>query len=149
MAGAKEIRLTIQSTQKTRKITQAMEMVAASKMRKTQDRMRASKPYATKIYDVVKHVARSQSEYHHQFMLKRVIRSIGIIVITTERGLCGGLNANLLRELTRTIKIWGANGQEPKFCVIGRKGKAFFKRVGGRVIATVDQLTDKPILADL
>ena len=97
MAGAKEIRSTILSTQKTRKITRAMEMVAASKMRKTQERMRASKPYATKIYEVVKHIARAASEYRHPFMTMRPIKRVGMIVVTTDRGLCGGFNEQAKR----------------------------------------------------
>jgi len=149
MAGAKEIRLTIQSTQKTRKITRAMEMVAASKMRKTQERMRASKPYATKIYDVVKHIARAASEYRHPFMVAREIKRIGVIVVTSDRGLCGGLNTNLLRETVRTTRGWHESGKEIDLCVIGRKGQAFFKRVGGHVLASVDHLGDTPGIADL
>lgn len=149
MAGAKEIRLTIQSTQKTRKITHAMEMVAASKMRKTQDRMLASKPYATKIYDVVKHISRATSEYRHPFMVSRPIRRVGLIVVTSDRGLCGGLNTNLLRESLRVARVWHEQKQEVDFCVIGRKGQAFFNRIGGRVIASVDQLGDTPGIADL
>lgn len=149
MAGAKEIRLTIQSTQKTRKITRAMEMVAASKMRKTQDRMRASKPYATKIYDVVKHIARSSSEYHHSFMKEREVKRVGIIVVTTDRGLCGGLNANLLRDTVRLMHNWHNSAQEVDLCVIGRKGQAFFYRVGGKIIASVDHLGDTPQVSDI
>src|SRR5471030_2356371 len=110
MAGAKEIRTKISSINKTRKITRAMEMVAASKMRKTQERMRASKPYANKIYEVVKHIARANSEYRHPFMSEREIKRIGLIVVTTDRGLCGGLNANLLRETIRTMRNWKEQG---------------------------------------
>lgn len=124
-------------------------MVAASKMRKTQDRMRASKPYATKIYDVVRHVARATSEYHHPFMVGRDIKRIGVIVVTSDRGLCGGLNSNLLRETIRVLRQWQHEGKEIDLCVIGRKGQAFFKRVGGRVIASIDQLGDKPGIKDL
>ena len=149
MAGAKEIRLTIQSTQKTRKITRAMEMVAASKMRKTQDRMRASKPYATKIYDVVKHIARSSSEYHHSFMKEREVKRVGLIVITTDRGLCGGLNANLLRDAIRMTHNWHNDSKEVDLCVIGRKGQAFFNRVGGKIVASVDTLGDTPSVSDI
>src|SRR5436190_23971793 len=98
MSGAKEIRSKIKSIKSTQKITRAMEMVAASKMRKTQDRMRASKPYATKIYNVVRHIARATSEYRHPFMIARDIKRVGLVVVTSDRGLCGGLNANLLRE---------------------------------------------------
>ena len=136
MSGAKEIRSTILSTQKTRKITRAMEMVAASKMRKTQERMRASRPYATKIYQVIRHLAHATSEYHHPFMTVRAVRRVGVIVVTSDRGLCGGLNSNLLRELLRHMKQYEQQGQECDLCVIGRKGQAFFNRVGGRVLAS-------------
>lgn len=149
MAGAKEIRSKIASIKNTQKITRAMEMVAASKMRKTQERMRSSKPYASKIYDVVKHIARANSEYHHPFMKKRDIKRVGVIVVTTDRGLCGGLNANLLRETINTMRPWHVAGKEVDICVIGRKGQAFFKRVGGRVIASVDHLGDTPGIKDL
>ncbi|WP_019215642.1 F0F1 ATP synthase subunit gamma [Legionella tunisiensis] len=149
MAGAKEIRTKIASIKNTQKITRAMEMVAASKMRKTQDRMRASKPYANKIYKVVKHLARAASEYRHPFMTVRDIKRIGVIVVTTDRGLCGGLNANLLRETIRHMRQWQHEGKEIDVCVIGRKGQAFFKRVGGNIIASVDQLGDKPSVRDL
>lgn len=125
MAGAKEIRTKIASVKNTQKITRAMEMVAASKMRKTQDAMKASKPYATKIYNVVKHIARANSEYRHPFMTVRDIKRIGLIVITTDRGLCGGLNANLLRETIRSMRQWQQEGKEISLCVIGRKGQAF------------------------
>ena len=149
MAGAKEIRTKIASIKNTQKITRAMEMVAASKMRKTQDRMRESKPYATKIYNVVRHIARANSEYRHSFMNEREIKRVGLIVVTSDRGLCGGLNANLLRETIRGIRQWQHEGKEVDLCVVGRKGQAFFKRVGGRVIASVDQLGDKPGIKDL
>ncbi len=149
MAGAKEIRSKIASIKNTQKITRAMEMVAASKMRKTQERMRASKPYATKIYNVVKHIARAASEYRHPFMTVRDIKRAGIIVVTSDRGLCGGLNANLLRETIGTMRKWQDLGKEIDLCVIGRKGQAFFKRVGGRVIASTDHLGDTPAIGDL
>ena len=149
MAGAKEIRSKIASIKNTQKITRAMEMVAASKMRKTQERMRASKPYATKIYDVVKHIARANSEYRHPFMSAREIKRVGIIVVTSDRGLCGGLNANLLRETLGTMRPLHSEGKEVDLCVIGRKGQAFFKRVGGHVIASVDHLGDTPGVKDL
>ena len=149
MAGAKEIRSKIASIKNTQKITRAMEMVAASKMRKTQDRMRASKPYAGKIYDVVRHVARANSEYRHPFMVHRDVKRIGLIVVTSDRGLCGGLNANLLREVVATMRPWHAEGREVDLCVVGRKGHAFFKRVGGRIIASVQQLGDTPGVKDL
>lgn len=148
MAGAKEIRTKISSINKTRKITRAMEMVAASKMRKTQERMRASKPYANKIYDVVKHIARANSEYRHPFISERETNRIGVIVVTTDRGLCGGLNANLLRETIRNIRIWKEQGKEVDVAVIGRKGQAFFKRVGGNILGSIDHLGDTPGIND-
>ncbi len=149
MSGAKEIRSKIASIKNTQKITRAMEMVAASKMRKTQDRMRASKPYANKIYDVVRHLARANSEYRHPFMLHREIKRVGIIVVTSDRGLCGGLNTNLLRETLSHMRVWHDENKEIDICVIGRKGLAFFKRTGGRVIASVEHLGDTPSIQDV
>ncbi|HGI8237741.1 TPA: F0F1 ATP synthase subunit gamma [Legionella pneumophila] len=148
MAGAKEIRSKISSINKTRKITRAMEMVAASKMRKTQERMRAFKPYANKIYEVIKHIARAASEYRHPFMSEREIKRIGIIVVTTDRGLCGGLNSNLFRETIRTIRNWQEHGKEVDIAVIGRKGQAFFRRVGGNILGSIDHLGDTPSIND-
>ncbi|HAT8179618.1 TPA: F0F1 ATP synthase subunit gamma [Legionella pneumophila] len=148
MAGAKEIRSKISSINKTRKITRAMEMVAASKMRKTQERMRASKPYANKIYEVIKHIARAASEYRHPFMSERETKRIGIIVVTTDRGLCGGLNSNLFRETIRTIRNWQEHGKEVDIAVIGRKGQAFFRRVGGNILGSIDHLGDTPSIND-
>lgn len=149
MAGAKEIRSKIKSVQNTRKITRAMEMVAASKMRKTQETMRASKPYASKIYNVVKHIARANSEYRHPFMNEREIKRVGTIVVTSDRGLCGGLNANLLRESLRVMREGHQKGNENALCIFGRKGQAFFKRVGGHVLAAADHLGDKPSVKDV
>ena len=149
MAGAKEIRSKISSIKNTQKITSAMEMVAASKMRKTQERMRASKPYASKLYDVVKHVARAKAEYRHVFMEERAQKRIGLIVVTSDRGLCGGLNANLLREALSKMRGWHDAGQEVRLCLVGRKGKAFFNRVGGQILASVEQLGDAPSVGDV
>jgi F-type H+-transporting ATPase subunit gamma len=149
MAGAKAIRSKIASTKKTRQITRAMEMVAASKMRKTQDRMRASKPYATKIYEVVKHLARANSEYRHPFMTPREVKRVGIIVVTSDRGLCGGLNTNLLRESVQFMRQRQQEGKEIALCILGRKGQAFFKRIGGQVLASTDHLGDKPGIQDI
>jgi F-type H+-transporting ATPase subunit gamma len=149
MAGAKEIRSKIASIKNTQKITRAMEMVAASKMRKTQERMRASKPYASKIYDVVKHIARAHSEYHHPFMAQREVQRIGLIVVTSDRGLCGGLNTNLLRDAVRYVKDFKSQGKDVDFAILGRKGAAFFKRAGGNVVAAADHLGDTPSVSDL
>src|SRR5687767_5966249 len=121
MAGAREIRGKIASIKNTRKITSAMQLVAASKMRKTQDRMKASKPYASKIYEVVRHIARANSEYRHPFMTEREIKRVGVIVVTSDRGLCGGLNANLFRDVIGNFREWEAAGKEIDICVIGRK----------------------------
>jgi len=149
MAGARDIRSKIASIKNTRKITSAMQLVAASKMRKTQDRMRASKPYASKIYQVVEHIARAHSEYHHPFMLEREVKRIGVIVVSSDRGLCGGLNANMFREAINIFKPWQAEGKEIDLAVIGRKGKAFFQRIGGNLVASTEGLGDTPGVADL
>lgn len=148
MAGTKEIRTKIASIKKTQKITRAMEMVAASKMRKTQERMQASKPVSDKMRNVVEHIARAHSEYKHPFMEHRAIRNIGVIVVTTDRGLCGGLNVNLLRDITRRSKIWHDEGKQITFSIIGRKGQAYFKRTGGKILATKDHLGDTPSIQD-
>lgn len=149
MAGARDIRSKIASIKNTRKITSAMQLVAASKMRKTQDRMRASKPYASKIYQVVEHIARAHSEYHHPFMLERDVKRVGVIVVSSDRGLCGGLNANMFREAINTFKPWQDEGKEIDLAVIGRKGKAFFQRIGGNLVASTEGLGDTPGVADL
>lgn len=149
MSGAKEIRSKIASIKNTQKITRAMEMVAASKMRKTQERMRALRPYAEKMNEVAGHLAHANSEYRHPFMTPRDISRVGFIVVTSDRGLCGGLNVNLLRESIRTMRQWTEEGKSVTLAVIGRKGQAFFKRVGGDILACVDQLGDNPAMADL
>lgn len=149
MAIAKEIRLKIQSIKNTQKITKAMEMVAASKMRKTQERMQRAIPYAKKIMDVISHVALGHSEYHHPFLQKRDIKRVGYIVITTDRGLCGGLNSNLLKTTIKAIKQQVEAGVEVELCLIGSKGMAFFKRIGGNVVAHQKDLGDTPSANDL
>lgn len=149
MAGAKEIRTKIVSVKKTQKITRAMEMVAASKMRKTQERMRRSRPYANKIKAVVQHVAKSHSEYQHSYLSARELRRVGFIVITTDRGLCGSLNINLLKETSLWMKQWHDQNIAVDLCVLGRKGESFFKRAGGNIVAFADQLGDKPSISDI
>lgn len=149
MSGAKEIRGKIASIKNTQKITSAMEMVAASKMRKTQDRMNASKPYADKIYAVIKHLARSNSEYRHSFLEQREVKRAGVIVITSDRGLCGGLNANLFKEVTQLIKRHQDKDIDIDIAVVGRKGEAFFKRTGGNIIGLLTQIGDAPAARDL
>lgn len=149
MANAKEIRLKIQSIKNTQKITKAMEMVAASKMRKTQDRMRKAIPYAKKMLEVISHVALGHTEYRHPFTEKREVKSVGYIVVTSDRGLCGGLNNNLLKATIKAIKQDMDAGRKVKLAVIGGKGIAFFKRMGGDVIASKKDIGDQPDLVDL
>lgn len=149
MSGGKEIRSKIASIKNTQKITKAMEMVAASKMRKTQDRMNASKPYASRIYQVIKHLARSTSEYRHSFLQNREVKRAGVIVVTTDRGLCGGLNANLFKEVTRLIKQYQDDDIEIDVGVIGRKGEAFFRRTGGNIVGLLTQVGDTPNAQEL
>ncbi|MBB1072979.1 F0F1 ATP synthase subunit gamma [Rhodoferax sp. 4810] len=150
MAGAKEIRTKIASIKSTQKITRAMEMVAASKMRKAQERMRASRPYSEKMLQVIHHLAKASPEYHHSFMVEsRSVKHVGYIVVSSDRGLCGGLNSNLFRTLTHHIKDQHQAGIEPVFCTIGSKALGFFKRFGGRVLAHATHLSDKPHVEDL
>ncbi len=149
MAIAKEIRLKIQSVKNTQKITKAMEMVAASKMRKTQDRMLRAIPYAKKIQDVISHVARSHAEFTHPFMKTREIKRVGYIIVSTDRGLCGGLNSNLLKATLKSIKQNLDAGINVELCLIGSKAMAFFKRMGGNVVATANNLGDAPTITNL
>jgi F-type H+-transporting ATPase subunit gamma len=149
MAVGKEIRVKIASVQNTQKITRAMEMVATSKMRKAQDRMRATRPYAEKMRNVIAHVAESNSEYRHPFLVARPVRRVGVIVISTDRGLCGGLNSNLFRQLIQQIKRWQAEQVEFEFCTVGRKAAQFFQRIGGKVTGQVSKLGDQPHIEQL
>lgn len=150
MAGAKEIRTKIASIKSTQKITKAMQMVAASKMRKAQDRMAASRPYAEKMLQVISHLANATPEYRHSFMaMERPRKRVGYIVVSSDRGLCGGLNSNLFRRLIAEIKEQRAAGIEPVFCTIGSKALGFFKRFGGEVKAQATHLGDKPHVEDL
>jgi F-type H+-transporting ATPase subunit gamma len=149
MTVGKEIRLKIQSIKSTQKITKAMEMVAASKMRKTQERMLKAIPYAKAILRVINHVAKANSEYHHPYMEARPIKRAGYIVVTTDRGLCGGLNNNLLKTVIRTMKQDMENDIEVELCLIGNKALQFFKRFGGSVLAHKRYLGDAPSVTDL
>lgn len=149
MAIAKEIRLKIHSIKNTQKITKAMEMVAASKMRKTQDRMTKAIPYAKKILDVISHVAKGHAEYRHPYMEKREVKRAGYIIVTTDRGLCGGLNSNLLKATIKSIKEQMDKGIEVDLCLIGGKAMAFFKRIGGNIVAHQQNLGDTPSVTDL
>jgi len=149
MANVKEIRTKISSIKKTQKITRAMEMVAASKMRKTQQRMSASRPYAARINAVIKHLAKGHIEYKHQFLEQREIKRVGIIIVSTDRGLCGGLNSNLFKKVAKFVKSQQDADIEVDFAVLGRKGEAFLKRTGGNTLAFVDELGDQPAVSDL
>ncbi|NOS96709.1 MAG: F0F1 ATP synthase subunit gamma [Methylotenera sp.] len=150
MAGSKEIRTKIKSVENTRKITKAMEMVAASKMRKAQDRMRASRPYADKIRNVAAHLSLAHSEYKHPFLLKRDnVKNIGIIVVSSDKGLCGGLNTNVLRLSINQMKNWEAEGKAITVSAIGNKGYAFMNRVGANVKSHITGLGDVPHIETL
>ncbi len=149
MAAGKEIRTKIKSVQSTQKITRAMEMVAASKMRKAQERMRTARPYADKIRKVVAHLAHAHSEYHHPYMIAREPRRVGMIVVSTDRGLCGGLNANMFRATLLQTKEWNAKGIGLEVCTIGAKAAGFFARVGGTIVAQASHLGDAPRLESL
>lgn len=149
MAGTKEIRNKIKSIKNTQKITRAMEMVAASKMRKAQDRMRASRPYSEKIRNVISHLAHAHPEYQHSFLLDREPTRVSYIVISTDRGLCGGLNTNLFKAIVYSMKQWREKGIEIDLCTIGSKATGFFKRYGGNVVAQASHLGDAPRVDDL
>ena len=147
MPSSKEIRGKIKSVQSTRKITKAMEMVAASKMKKAQDRMRASRPYLERVFNIVIHVAQANTEYRHPFLHKREhVKRVGAIVVSTDKGLCGGLNTNVLRLLLQKHKEWAASGTGVDYVALGSKGLAFLSRLGGNVVASAVQLGDRPHL---
>jgi len=145
MPGTKEIRVKIKSVQNTRKITKAMEMVAASKMRKAQERMRAARPYGEKIRNVAAHISHANPEYRHPFVVHRdSVKRVGLIVITTDKGLCGALNTNLLRLVLNQYKAWQAEGEEIDVCAIGNKGFGFMQRLGANIVSHAVQIGDRP-----
>ncbi len=144
MAVGKEIRNQISSIKSTQKITSAMEMVAASKMRKAQERMKATRPYAEKMRQVIGHIAKANVQYKHPFMVEREVKRVGYIVVSTDRGLCGGLNVNLFKTLVREMRAWKEKGVEADLCAIGQKGSSFFKSYGGNVVAALTHLGDSP-----
>ena len=149
MAAGKEVKTKIASIASTQKITSAMEMVAASKMRRAQDRMSLGKPYAQRIRNVVGHIARAVSEYQHQYMNQRDVGRIGYIIVSTDRGLCGGLNINLFKAALRSIQSWTEQGKEVDLCLIGNKAASFFSSVGGNVTAAIKDIGDEPDGQDL
>ncbi len=145
MPGTKEIRMKIRSVQNTRKITKAMEMVAASKMRRAQERMRHARPYGEKIRTVAAHISHANPEYRHPFLMQRdTVKRVGIIVITTDKGLCGALNTNLLRMVLNQYKAWQAEGEEIDVCAIGNKGFGFMQRLGANIASHAVQIGDRP-----
>ena len=150
MAGSKEIKTKIKSVQNTRKITKAMEMVAASKMRKAQERTRAARPYAEKIRNVAAHLSHANPEYRHPYLVARdSVKKVGIIVVTADKGLCGGLNTNVLRMALAKMREWESQGESFEVCCIGNKGLGFMQRLGANVVSHVVGLGDKPHMEKL
>ena len=149
MAAAKEIRTKIKSIANTQKITRAMEMVAASKMRRALERRNAARPYSLKMRQVIAHIAQAHSEYRHPFMAEREPKRVGVLLVSTDRGLCGGLNINLFRALLREMEGWNESGLELDACVIGNKGAMFMRRIGTNVVGQSTHLGDGPRVSDL
>ncbi len=150
MDGSREIRTKIKSVQNTRKITKAMEMVAASKMRKAQERMRHARPYGDKIRQIAAHLAHANTEFRHPFLVKREgVKDVGIIVVTSDKGLCGGLNTNVLRLMVNKVKELTADGRKVQLTALGNKGFGFMQRVGGNVVSHLTGMGDTPHMEKL
>jgi F-type H+-transporting ATPase subunit gamma len=149
MANTKEIRTKIRSIQSTKKITSAMEMVAASKMKKVQKRMHASRPYSSKIKLVVQHLIKGKLEFKHNYLLDRKVNNVGFIIVSSDRGLCGGLNANLFKSVLSSIRSFNEKSIKVNICVIGKKAQGFFNNVEGNIIASVTDIGDTPSSEDL
>jgi F-type H+-transporting ATPase subunit gamma len=149
MAGTKEIRTQIASVKSTQKITSAMEMVAASKMRRAQDRMQLGKPYASRMREVIGHLANANPEYKHRFMLERPVKRVGFVIVSSDRGLCGGLNVNVFKAAIKSMKSFADQGVGVDLCLIGAKAGAFFKSFGGNIVAATRDLGEAPAIADL
>jgi len=149
MPGTKEIRSKIASVKSTQKITKAMEMVAASKMRRAQERMKLARPYAARMRDVIGNLTQANPDYRHSFLIEREPKSAGIIVISTDRGLCGGLNANLFRKVLQLMREWQGRGASVHLCILGSKGLAFFRRLGVPILGSIAGLGDRPHVKDL
>ena len=149
MPGTKEIRSKIASVKSTQKITKAMQMVATSKMRRAQERMKLARPYAEKIRAVIGHLNQANPDYRHPFLVEREPKSVGVILISTDRGLAGGLNANLFKQTLLLLREWQDKGATVSLCLIGSKGLTFFRRVGLPILANVSGLGDKPHVKDL
>jgi F-type H+-transporting ATPase subunit gamma len=149
MPGTKEIRVKIASVKSTQKITKAMQMVATSKMRRAQDRMRLARPYAEKIRQVIGHLTQTSPDYKHPFLAQREAKAVGIIVISTDRGLAGGLNANTFKSVLGLMREWQGRGAKVSLCMVGGKGLAFFRRLQVPILANVTGLGDRPHVKDL
>ena len=149
MPSMKEIRGKIKSVQNTRKITKAMEMVAASKMRKAQERMRAARPYADKVRNIAAHMSGANSEYQHPFLIERPLQNVGLIMVTTDKGLCGGMNTNVLRAATAQMKEWTDSGKKVQTTAIGNKGLGFLNRIGANVVSESTHIGDVPDMDEL
>lgn len=149
MAIGKEIRTQIGSVKSTQKITNAMQMVATSKMRKAQDRMASSRPFADRMRSVIGHIAESSPEYKHAFMQEREVKRVGYIIVSSDRGLCGGLNSNLFRKVTNDMKQWVDQGAEVSLCTIGTKAQGFFRGLNMKIDGSVNQLGDTPSIDQL
>ena len=149
MASSKEVRNQIASIGNTQKITSAMEKVAASKMKKTETRMAKGRPYRDRMLEVISHLANGQPEYKPTFMEEREVKNVSIIVVTSDKGLCGGLNANLFREVTKFTKQLFEEGKQVSYCLIGTKGRAFFKSYGGKILSATEKLGDDPSIEEL
>ncbi|WP_346838251.1 F0F1 ATP synthase subunit gamma [Microbulbifer sp. SAOS-129_SWC] len=144
MAGGKEVRTKIASIKSTQKITSAMEMVAASKMRKAQDRMALGRPYAQRIRAVIGHVANASAEYKHIYLQEREAKRVGYIIVSTDRGLCGGLNINMFKAAIRDMQAWSEKGVDVEICAVGNKAASFFNSIGGKVVAALRDVGDQP-----
>jgi F-type H+-transporting ATPase subunit gamma len=149
MPGTKEIRTKIASVKSTQKITKAMEMVAASKMRRAQDRMKLARPYAAKMRNVIANLTEANPDYRHPFLVEREAKSVGIVIISTDRGLCGGLNTNLFKNVIYLMREWQQQGATINLCILGSKGLAFFRRLGVPILGSVTGLGDHPHVKDL
>ena len=149
MPGTKEIRSKIASVKSTQKITKAMQMVATSKMRRAQERMKLARPYAQKMRNVIGHLTEANPDYRHPFLVTREPKAVGIIVISTDRGLAGALNANVFKQTLHLMREWHAKGAQVSLCIIGAKGLAFFRRLGTPILANVSHLGDRPHVKDL
>ncbi len=149
MASGKEIRTQIASVKSTQKITNAQQMVAVSKMRRATERMQAGKPYSDRVRTVVGHLANATPEYQHRYMVEREVRRVGYIVVSSDRGLCGGLNINLFKAVLRELQGWDRDGVAVDYCTIGSKGQAFFQGLKGDIIGSTQRLGDTPEVTDL